>query len=107
MNLDDPFPLELVSSRVRTAVLHEFQGRCPSIREMMRISDKNWLATPGIGEAALEDIRSVVDARSSSEESSSSTAMSDAELLKRFANVQNELKQIRTIIRDRITNVPV
>ncbi len=107
MNLDDPFPLELVSPRVRTAILREFQDRHPSIREMTRISNKDWLATPGIGETALEDIRSVVDDRLSREESSSSTVMSDAELLKCFANVQNELKQIRTIIRDRMTNVPV
>ncbi|MBD2748786.1 hypothetical protein IC232_19010 [Microvirga sp. BT688] len=102
MNLDDPFPLELVSSRVRTAVLREFQGRCPSIREMMRISDKHWLATPGIGETALGDIRGVVDERSFSEESSSSTAMSDAELLKRLVGIQNEIEQIRTMLKGRI-----
>ena len=102
MNLDDPFPLELVSSRVRAAVLHEFQGRCPSIREMMRISNKQWLATPGIGETALGDIRSVVDDRSSREESSSSTAMSDAELLKRLEGIQNELQQIRTMLKGRM-----
>jgi len=99
MNLDDPFPLGLVSSRVRTAVLREFKGRCPSIREMMRISDKNWLATPGIGETALEDIRSVVDDRSPREGSSSSTAMSDAELLKRLEGIQHELRQIRMMLK--------
>jgi hypothetical protein len=111
MNLGDPFPLELVSSRVREAILREFQGRRPSIREMTQISDKRWLATPGIGEAALCDIRTVVDARSSREESSTSTGMSDAELLKRLVNVENELQQIRTIFKGRMTkvsgNVPV
>ena len=102
MNLDDPFPLELVSARVRTAVLREFQGRCPSIREMMRISDKHWLATPGIGETALEDIRSVIDDGSSRKGSSSPTTMSDAELLKRLVGIQNELQQIRTMLKGRM-----
>jgi hypothetical protein len=102
MNLDDPFPLELVSSRVRTAILREFQGRRPSIREMTRISDKHWLATPGVGEAALEDIRGVVDERVSREESSSSTAMSNAELFKRLAAVDKELQQIRTLLKSRM-----
>jgi hypothetical protein len=102
MNLDDPFPLELVSSRVRTAVLREFHGRCPSIRDMMQIPDKHLLATPGIGEAALGDIRRVVDVRSSREESSSSTAISDAELLKRLVAVEKELQHIRTMLKDRI-----
>ena len=75
MSLDDPFPLELVSSRVRSAVLREFQGRCPSIREMAQISDKQLLATPGIGATALGDIRSVVNERPSEEEHPSSARM--------------------------------
>jgi hypothetical protein len=107
MNLDDPFPLKLVSSRVRTAVLREFQGRCPSIREITQIPDKHLLATPGIGEAALGDIRRVVDVGSSMQETSSSTAMSDAELLKRLAAAEKELQHIRVMLKDRIIGASV
>jgi len=102
MNLDDPFPLELVSSRVRAAVLSEFQGRCPSIREMTQIPDKDWLATPGIGLRALEAIRSVADDRPSSSAGSYPTEMvDDAELLERLEGLQNELQGIRTVLKSR------
>ncbi len=100
MKLDDPFPLESVSSRVRAAVLYEFQGRCPSIREMTQIPDKHWLATPGIGRTALGEIRSVADDRRSS--LSSSSQVTDAELLERLEFLQKELQGIYTIIKDRM-----
>ncbi|MGF9762976.1 hypothetical protein AAII07_48255 [Microvirga sp. 0TCS3.31] len=69
---------------------------------MAQMPDKHLLATPGIGEAALGDIRRVVDVRSFLEETSSSTAMSDAELLKRLAGVEKELQHIRTMLKGRI-----
>ena len=94
MNLDDAFPIGAVSPRTRAAILHEFHGRCPSIREIAKISDKQWLATPGIGSTALEDIRSVTDGPPSSAEASPPSGMTDAELLARLAFIQEELRCI-------------
>ncbi|WP_210252240.1 hypothetical protein, partial [Microvirga tunisiensis] len=42
MTLEEPFPLDAVPSRVRAAILNAFKGRCPSVREMAEISDRDW-----------------------------------------------------------------
>ena len=62
MQLDEPFPLEIVPSRVRHAMLHEFNGRRPTLREVAQIPDAYWLATPAIGRKFLQAIRAVVHA---------------------------------------------
>jgi hypothetical protein len=96
MNLDNPFPLELVSSRVRANILHEFGGRCPSIREMTQISNKQWLATPGIGLASLSEIRSVANNQFS--DPVNSTEMDDAELLERLEALEKEYQELCTML---------
>jgi hypothetical protein len=101
MNLDDAFPIGAVSPRTRAAILHEFQGRCPSVREIAKISDKQWLATPGIGSTALEAIRSVTDDQPSTVEASPSTGMTDVELLHRFEFIQEELRCIHSALKAR------
>src|SRR5215203_4210169 len=98
MNLDDLFPLELVSPRVKNTILREFQGRCPSIREMTQISDKQWLATPGIGSTCLKNIRSVTADRQREAASHSSVEMADDELLERLEFLQQELQEIRAAL---------
>ena len=102
MKLDDPFPLELVSPRVRATILREFQGRCPSVREMTQISDRRWLATPGIGSTFLKNIRSVTDDQQRRIATHSSNEMTYAELLERLESLQRELKSIRAMLRDRM-----
>jgi|SRR5215208_1857184 hypothetical protein len=101
MYLDDPFPIDAVSSRARAAILSEFRGRCPSIREMTQIPDKQWLATPGIGSVALGAIRSVADDQSSNSVTSSSIDLTDAELLACLKSIQKELQGIRTLLKGR------
>ena len=101
MSLDDAFPIDAVSPRTRAAILHEFHGRCPSIRQIAQISDKQWLATPGIGSTALEAIRSVTDARPSTVEPSPSSRMTDAELLDRLEFIQEELRCIHSALKAR------
>jgi hypothetical protein len=101
MNLDDPFPIELVSPRVKNTILREFQGRCPSIREMTQISDKQWLATPGIGSTCLENIRSVTNDQQPEAAIHSSIEIADAELLERLEFLQQELQEIRAALRYR------
>jgi hypothetical protein len=54
MRLDEPFPLEALAPRVRRVILNEFQGHWPTVHEIAQISDRHWLATPGVGPGTLE-----------------------------------------------------
>jgi hypothetical protein len=57
MQLDDPFPLEELSQFARTAILAEFQGRHPTVRQVSSIPDRQWLRVPGIGRGTLMKLR--------------------------------------------------
>ncbi len=103
MKLDEHFPLEAVPSRVRHALLREFKGRCPSLREVDQISDKHWLATPGIGCTALQVIRSIANAgRQPTTAPIAPTGLSDGELLRRLGQLQEELKWLEAHVRAQI-----
>ncbi len=96
MHLDEPFPLEAIPSRVRHALLGEFKGRCPSVREVDQIPDKHWLRAPGIGPTALQAIRSITNAGSQQEGSQvASHPLSDAELLRRLEQLQEDLRWLQ------------
>jgi hypothetical protein len=100
MQLDEPFPLEAVPSRVRHAFLREFKGRCPSLREVDEITDKDWLATPGIGSTSLETIRSITNARRQQAATHTDGPMlSDAELLRRLDRLQEDLRCLEAHLR--------
>ena len=59
MQLDEPFPLEAIAPRVRRVILDEFQGHWPTVHEIAQISDRHWLATPGVGPGTLEAMRRI------------------------------------------------
>ena len=95
MHLDEPFPLGAVPSRVRHALLGEFEGRCPSIREVDQIPDKLWLTTPGMGPASLRLVRSIINAAGQQEVSDIAPhRLSDAELLRRLEGLQEDLRWV-------------
>lgn len=104
MGLDDPFPIEKCSGRVRGAVLAEFQGRCPTIREVASISDTQWLTVPNIGPTTLEEIRRFISETPVEERLQNLPAMEDGELLSRLNRVQRELSMIASAIRARISS---
>jgi hypothetical protein len=93
------FPLDAVPLRVSNAILQEFGGRCPSIREVEEIRDKRWLATPGVGPTALQLIRQVTDRQERKTESPSSAEMADTELLDRLEFIKGELRAIRGLLK--------
>jgi hypothetical protein len=95
MPLDRPFPLVAVPSRVRHAILNEFNGRCPSIREVVEKSDRDWLTIPGVGPAILEMIRSVTDAEPQQAASPARPHLTDVELLDRLECLQDELRWLQ------------
>ena len=103
MGLDDPFPIEKCSSRVRGAILAEFQGRCPTIREVASISDAQWLTVPNIGPTTLEELRSLTMDIADGENREIPTAMGDGELLSRLNRLQRELNAIVGEIRARFS----
>ena len=102
MGLDDPFPIEKCSGRVRGAILAEFQGRCPTIREVASISDAQWLTVPNIGPTTLEELRNLALHPPNGEAPPIMTGMADAELLSRLNRLQRELNIVAGEIRSRI-----
>jgi hypothetical protein len=103
MGLDDPFPIEKCSGRVRGAILAEFQGRCPTIREVASISDAQWLTVPNIGPTTLEELRSMTHTVPSGEARPNATGMPDGELISRLNRLQRELNIIVGEIRARFS----
>jgi hypothetical protein len=102
MNLDDAFPLNADPLRIRPVILHEFRDRCPTVQEVAQISDKQWLAVPGIGPSALGFIRSVTDHQLAAADAFSLATMSDGELLDRLASIQEELQCIRDLLKSKL-----
>lgn len=102
MGLDDPFPIEKCSGRVRGAILAEFQGRCPTIREVASISDAQWLTVPNIGPTTLEELRSMTQQIPNGVDDASTASMPDSELLSRLNRVQRELNLLVGEIRARL-----
>jgi len=104
MGLDDPFPIEKCSGRVRGAILTEFHGRCPTIREVASISDAQWLTVPNIGPTTLEELRSMTQSVPDGEASPHATGIPDGELLSRLNRLQRELNILVGEIRARFTS---
>ena len=98
MYLDDLFPLDDVPLRVRRAILAEFMGRKPSIREVRAVSDQRWLATPEIGERSLGIIRRISEPDRTPTDSPSFPTMTDTELLRRLDFMQRELASLRRLV---------
>jgi hypothetical protein len=59
MQFEEPFPLEALAPRVRRVILDEFQGLWPTVHKIAQISDRHWLATPGIGPGTLKAMRRI------------------------------------------------
>ena len=98
MRLDEPFPLEAVSSRLRHAILKEFQGRCPTIREMAEIPDRRWLSTPDVGPRSVEIIHDFTDAAQEQTIPPPDAQLTDAELLKRLEWLQKEVQWLQDFL---------
>lgn len=102
MGLDDPFPLDRCSGRVRGAILAEFHGRCPTIREVASISDAQWLTVPNIGPTTLEELRNLALQPSNGEAAHIITGIPDTELLSRLDRLQRDLDVVAGEIRSRV-----
>lgn len=102
MRQDEPFPMETVPSRVRNAILSRFKGRQPSVQEVAQISDKDWLASPGVGTTILSQIRRITDPPQQRYDPNQ-RRLTDAELLARLEFLQKELSWIQRALRAMIS----
>jgi hypothetical protein len=104
MQLSDPFPVEALSPRVREIILSEFGGRHPSVVEVLRVPDDEWLKLPAIGPATVELLRSL--APDLSEHVPSSPVPTKVQLRAHYywlkdqqTRLHNELKRIQVDLR--------
>jgi hypothetical protein len=102
MRLDEPFPLEAVPSRLRAAILREFQGRCPRVGEVAQIPDAQWLSTPEVGQRSLEIIHEIIDGAGQLMTRPPGTRLTDAELLRRLEWLQKELRWLQDMLKGRV-----
>ena len=93
MSLDEPFPLSQFSPRLQCAIRNEFEGRCPNLQEVAKITDAQWLSTPSIGPAILKKIRALGQC-----DECSIGQMTDAELLQRLIDLQEEIRLIQRMV---------
>ncbi len=105
MQMDEPFPLESVPSRVRLAILSEFNGRRPSVREVAEIPDAYWLATPAIGRKFLQTIRDATPAPTR-QTTVPVRRLTDAELMDRLESLQEELQWLHDVLKARARRTP-
>ena len=101
MPVDEPFPLESLPSRVRQAILSEFKGRCPSVREVAEIPDAYWLATPAMGRKFLQMIHDVTHAPGRQADVPVRRRLTDLELLDRLESLQDELLLLQEMLQAR------
>jgi hypothetical protein len=94
MRLYDPLPLEKLSPQVRQAVLAEFGGRWPSVREVAGIPDAHWLELPGIGPKSLARMRSLTRGARRTARIYSLTGMTVSELQAEYDRLSDQKKAI-------------
>jgi hypothetical protein len=95
MLLDDPFPIERFSRRVREAILSEFSGRCPTVRDVIGIPDADWLKVPGIGPVTLAELRQITRNLPQKPQVRALAGWADAELIAERDRLQSELGSLR------------
>ncbi len=105
MQVDQLFPLESVPSRVKQAILSEFKGRCPSMREVAEIPDAYWLATPAIGRKFLQTIRDAAPAPAR-QTTVPVRRLTNAELMDRLEGLQEELQKLHDVLKARARRTP-
>jgi len=94
MQQDHSFPLDRCSKRLRTVIINEFQGRCPTVNEVSSIPAKDWLAAPGMGPTLLSELDNLTQTQPS-EPRDTLTNLSDDELLNLLEALQREMDNLR------------
>jgi hypothetical protein len=98
LRLDDPFPLEELPPRGRRAILAEFGGRHPSIREVASVPDTYWLKQPGMGPTVVAWMRLLTRGARRKARLPSLAGMTDSELQAEY----DRLHDLKRAIDDQI-----
>ncbi len=106
MEPSDPFPIERCSSRLKTAVLGELNGRSPTYQDILSIPLEQWLTVPGIGPALLKELNSIVQSPSVVAEVDSFETREDADLMARLERFQEDLKRLQHDLRELLGQAP-
>ncbi len=106
MHEHELFPLDAVPSWVKLAILREFKGRTPAIREVARICDRSWLAVPRIGRTALACIRQATGNQHPLSVDRPAGSISDAELLTRLERLQEEFQDLNQVLMSKKVHRP-
>ena len=111
---DMPFPIDRCSKRVANALLREFDGRVPTLAEVMAmrgstaentmIRDNDWLGTPGFGRKALDEIKEIKTTLDPSPTIVYRPKISDAELLTYLNGLLQDMEAIIGKISQRNSN---
>jgi hypothetical protein len=101
MQLDEPFPLALLPSRVQDAILNEFKGCYPTFRQMVEVSDPYWMATPGMGPTSLRKIHHLLG-HLKRQANFPLRQLTNAELFARLDLLREELQHIENAVKAKI-----
>jgi hypothetical protein len=96
VQLNDPFPVERCSARVKAAILAEFCGRSPTVREVMGISDAKWLSLPGVGRVTLMQLQHVIQGVLSKSKERPLETWTDAALVSRRVRLRHDIERLRS-----------
>jgi len=99
MKLDDPFPINVFAKPVRDSIQAEFQGRCPTIREVLSIHDDYWLTLPGIGPTTLFKLRRAVQDQIRMIDRRPLAKWKDQELQSQYDRLHCEISRLRHKVR--------
>ncbi|KLK90444.1 hypothetical protein AA309_25520 [Microvirga vignae] len=105
MQPSDPFPLERCSSRLRSAILAEFQGRHPTLQEVASIPPRRWLTAPGVGQTLLTELEAIIRDHQGWTKSDVPATSTDAALVERIEQLQRDLERLRRELRSVIDSI--
>jgi hypothetical protein len=88
------FPIDRCSKRVANALLREFEGRVPTVAEVLAYRDNDWLGTPGVGRKALDEIKVIKTTLEPASVMTFRPKMSDAELLLHLNGLVQDMEAI-------------
>lgn len=106
MLFDQSLPSEAIPQRAKRAILEVFDGRWPTVQEVAQISDKQWLATPGIGPTVLQALRQVAPSEHEADNLPCASRLSDDKLLARLERLQDELQRLDHLVRSTLAEAP-
>ena len=102
----DPFPLERCSSRLKTAILGEFNGRSPTYQDILSLSPKEWMTVPSMGPTLLRELDSIVQNPSAMAEVDFFETREHADLMARLERFQRDLRRLQHDIRALLGEAP-